>query len=217
MQLKFKPKRSLAAKMLTSDTTFAFTLMTILLAYYDQEVFDEEEPEALFSRIEDDFHIKLSEEVENRINAALLVMTSDLAYTQVSAFKSVALALADGNIGSIPQGGDEELNAAEILWAITEMGLLNGESFDEASEVMSESVKRYCNSVVDDEAEDPEYTEDEDEGPDNIEEAIQETYYQKFVTANLLALAKQLLQLEVAPSIVSELLSFYNRSIEELD
>lgn len=202
--------------MLASDTTFAFTLMTILLAYYDQEVFDEEEPEALFSRIEDDFNIKLSEEVENRINAALLVMTSDLAYTQVAAFKSVALALADGNIGSIPQGGDEELNAAEILWAVTEIGLLNGESFDEVSEAMSESVKTFCNDVVDGEAEDPEYTEEGDE-LDTLEEAIQETYYQKFVTANLLALAKQLLQLEVSPSVVSELLAFYNRSMGELD
>lgn len=216
MQLKFKPKRSIAAKMLTSDTTFAFTLMTILLAYYDQEVFDEEEPEALFARIEDDFNIKLSEEVENRINAALLVMTSDLAYTQVAAFKSVALALANGNIGSIPQGGDEELNAAEILWAITEIGLLNGESFDEVSEAMSESVKTFCNDVVDGEAEDPEYTEEGDE-LDTLEEAMQETYYQKFVTANLLALAKQLLQLEVSPGVVSELLAFYNRSMEELD
>lgn len=216
MQLKFKPKRSIAAKMLASDTTFAFTLMTILLAYYDQEVFDEEEPEALFSRIEDDFNIRLSEEVENRINAALLVMTSDLAYTQVAAFKSVALALADGNIGSIPQGGDEELNAAEILWAITEIGLLNGESFDEVSEELSESVKIFCNNTVADEAEDMEYTEEGDE-LDTLEEAIQETYYQKFVTANLLALAKQLLQLEVSPSVVSELLAFYNRSMEELD
>lgn len=196
-----------AAKLLESDETFAFTLMVILLATYDQEVFDEN-PVVLFSRIESDFRIKLPEEAENRINAVLTAMTTDLFYTQYSVFKSIALALCEGDIGD---GEDDDLNAAEILWAITEVGLLNGDTFAETQEKLSDSVAQGCNNIIDDEAEDV-----DDSSETDLEDAIKEPYYQKFVTANLLELAQQLLRLKVPTQTVEEILKAYNRSLAEL-
>lgn len=209
----FDINRSAAAELLASDETFAFTLMTILLNEYEQDLFDEN-PVALFNRIEEDFRIKFPEENENRVNAALTAMTTDLFYTQFSAFKSITLALNEGDIGEIADGDEDEedLNAAEILWAITEVGLLNGETFTEVQDKISESVATGCNAVIDNEAEEE---EEIDNDTDSIEEAIKEPYYQKYVTINLLELARQLLSLNVPAGMVEELLNTYNRSLNE--
>lgn len=209
----FDINRSAAAELLASDETFAFTLMTILLNEYEQDLFDEN-PVALFNRIEEDFRIKFPEENENRVNAALTAMTTDLFYTQFSAFKSITLALNEGDIGEIADGDEDEedLNAAEILWAITEVGLLNGETFTEVQDKISDSVATGCNAVIDNEAEEE---EEIDNDTDSIEEAIKEPYYQKYVTINLLELARQLLSLNVPAGMVEELLNTYNRSLNE--
>lgn len=209
----FDINRSAAAELLASDETFAFTLMTILLNEYEQDLFDEN-PVALFNRIEEDFRIKFPEENENRVNAALTAMTTDLFYTQFSAFKSITLALNEGDIGEIADGDEDEedLNAAEILWAITEVGLLNGETFTEVQDKISDSVATGCNAVIDNEAEEE---EEIDNDTDSIEEAIKEPYYQKYVTINLLELARQLLSLNVPTGMVEELLNTYNRSLNE--
>ena len=210
--MAFKFKRDAASRLLASSDTFAFTLMTILLAEYDQEVFDEN-PVVLFNRIEEDFRTTLPEEAENRINAAITAMTTDLFYTQFSAFKAITLALNEGDLGELVDGEDnEDLNAAEILWAITEVGLLNGDNFTETQEKLSESVAIGCNAIIDDEAEDEEEIADT---TDTITEAIKEPYYQQYVTINLLELARQLAQLGVSAAIIEELLQTYNRSLKE--
>lgn len=210
--MAFKFKRDAASQLLTSSDTFAFTLMTILLAEYDQEVFDEN-PVVLFNRIEEDFRTTLPEEAENRINAAITAMTTDLFYTQFSAFKAITLALNEGDLGELVDGEDnEDLNAAEILWAITEVGLLNGDNFTETQEKLSESIAIGCNAIIDDEAEDEEEIADT---TDTITEAIKEPYYQQYVTINLLELARQLAQLGVSAAIIEELLQTYNRSLKE--
>jgi hypothetical protein len=210
--MAFKFKRDVASHLLASDETFAFTLMTILLAEYDQEVFDEN-PVVLFNRIEEDFRTTLPEEAENRINAAITAMTTDLFYTQFSAFKAITLALNEGDLGDLVDGDDnEDLNAAEILWAITEVGLLNGDNFAETQEKLSESVAIGCNAIIDDEAEEEEEIADT---TDTIMEAIKEPYYQQYVTINLLELARQLAQLGVSAAMIEELLQTYNRSLKE--
>lgn len=210
--MAFKFKRDVASRLLASDDTFAFTLMTILLAEYDQEVFDEN-PVVLFNRIEEDFRTTLPEEAENRINAAITAMTTDLFYTQFSAFKAITLALNEGDLGDLVDGEDnEDLNAAELLWAITEVGLLNGDNFAETQEKLSESVAIGCNAIIDEEAEDEEEIA---ETTDTITEAIKEPYYQQYVTINLLELAKQLAQLGVSTAIIEDLLKTYNRSLSE--
>ena len=102
-----KIKREAARKLLASDETFAFTLMTILLSTYGQDTFDEN-PVALFKNLEEDFNIKHPEESENRINAALTAMTTDLFFTQRASFKAITLALNEGDIGDIVEDGEGE-------------------------------------------------------------------------------------------------------------
>lgn len=209
-----KLNKNAARRLLASDETFAFTLMTILLSTYGQDTFDEN-PVVLFKRLEEDYAIKLPEESENRINAALTAMTTDLFQTQWSTFKAITLALNEGDIGSIPDGGEdeEELSATEILWGITEVGLLIGENFIRAEAQLSDSIAEKCNAVIEDEAED---IEDVDDETDEATEAFAEPYYQKYVTANLLELAKQLLDLGVPQATVGELLKEHRRSLLEL-
>lgn len=199
--------KATAAELLADDETFAFTLMTILLSEYGQDVFDEN-PVALFKRIEEDFKISLPEEAENRINAALTAMTTDLFYTQFSAFKSIALALVEGDIGGIIDDEEEDLNAAEILWAIVEVGLLNGEDFQTTQSQLSDSVAEGCNAIIDSEAEDS-------SDVDTIQDAAKEPYYQKFVTVNLLTLVEQLAKLKVPTTTLADLLGTYNRTFNE--
>jgi hypothetical protein len=208
-----KINKDAARKLLASDETFAFTLMTILLSYYGQDTFDEN-PVVLFKNLEEDFHITLPEESENRINAALTAMTTDLFYTQWDAFKTITIALNEGDIGDVEDEDDaDDLSAPEILWSITEVGLLTGENFAGAESLLSDAVAAKCNEVVESEAEDSEVVEPE---TDTMEEAFVEPYYQKYVTANLMALARQLLSLGVPEGQVAELLAAHRRSIEEL-
>lgn len=211
-----KLNKDAARKLLASDETFAFVLMTILLSTYGQDTFDEN-PVVLFNRLEEDFNIKLPEESENRINAALTAMTTDLFFTQWPAFEAIALALSEGDIGDLGEedvDDDEELSASEVLWALIEVGLLTGDNFMEAEAKLTDRVAELCNKVIEDEAEDVDDIQDSEEA---VAEAMREPYYQKYVTLQLLELARQLLSLGVPNGQVAELLAVHNRSIEELN
>ena len=76
-------KKSEAAKLLESDDAYAFVLMTILLPVFGDDLFTEDSA-VLFADIEDYFDCHLSEESENRINAAITAMTTDLFFTNVN-------------------------------------------------------------------------------------------------------------------------------------
>lgn len=153
--------RSEAARLLEYDDTFATTLMVILLSEYGDEVFTED-PIVIFKNLEDDFRCKLSEETETRINAALMAMTTDLAYVSPHVFKAVALAFTDGDIGGIPDGEEEELDGSAALWTVVELGILNDDgedSFDKFSPSIQEMVYKLVKST----AADPEELPDDPE------------------------------------------------------
>lgn len=209
-----KLDRKAASRLLGRDDTFAFVLMAIAIDKYGEDMADD--AEVLMMDLEDDFSCKIPDEGRNRIQAACTAMTTDLFFRNRNVFTAVALALADGDIGSIPSGGDEELDACRCLWAMTEVGLLNGMEFDEVSDAFSDDVVNLVNDVVDNEAEDK---EDELEGDDvdTAEEAMAETYYQRFVIANMLEISSQLLELGVDPSVVADMLGRHNRTIADLE
>lgn len=215
MQILKLDKRE-AGKLLASDKTLAFTLMTILLSKYGQDVFDLKTP-VLFNMLEEDFNIKLPEEAENRINAALTAMQTDLFYTQYPAFKSITMALNSGDIGGFADedGSDDkdEISTAEILWAISEVGLLNGLNFKESSDNISDDIIEKCNEIIDDESED---LDEVDDDVDTISEAYEEPYYYRAVANGALTLAIQLLKLGVDPDIVSEILEQFDRKIDDI-
>lgn len=185
-------KKTEAAKLLASDDAYAFVLMTILLPVYGDELF-EEDTSILFADIENHFGCHLSEESENRINAAITAMTTDLFYTNINMFNAITLAFAEGDIGDIPSGMMETPDVGDMLWAIQEVALLTGEQL-EPEVLFSPSVADYVGGMIGSVAEDLEEIPDD---VDTIEEAFDEPYFSRVITENMALMAKQLYKLGI--------------------
>lgn len=201
--MSFPFNKDAASKLLADTETFSFTLMTILLAAYGEEVFEEDETAVLFTNLEEDFRCTLSEETENKINAALTVMTTDLFYTNPNVFTATALAFTDGDIGDIPTGVMEEIDAPAALWTIFEVSLINGDEAEDTPELFTPAVKQYVDSLIASEAIDLDQVDSE---TDTTEEAFQEPYYQQYVNTKIKELARQLKVLGCPPIQIQTLL-----------
>lgn len=202
--MKFPYNREAAARLLSNEETFGFVLVAIILSAYGTEALEEEDLTCLFTDLEGDFDCKLCEENENKINAAITAMTTDLFYTNPNVFDAVTLALNEGDIGDIVSGIMEEVNAPQALWALYEVALLNADSMEESRNLCSQSVINHVNEIITGEAADLDEVDDE---TDTLEEAIQEPYYQQYVNAKIRELARQLLFLGCDPSSVNEFLA----------
>ena len=191
-------KKSEAAKLLASDDAYAFVLMTILLPVFGDDLFTEDSS-VLFADIEDYFDCHLSEESENRINAAITAMTTDLFFTNVNMFNSITLAFAEGDIGDIPEGIMETPDVGDMLWAVQEVSLLIGEpkESEEFQSKFSPSVMSYVGDMI------ASVAEDMDEIPDDVDEldeAFNEPYFERVISDNTAQMAKQLYMIGVDPA-----------------
>lgn len=191
-------KKSEAAKLLASDDAYAFVLMTILLPVFGDDLFTEDSA-VLFADIEDYFDCHLSEESENRINAAITAMTTDLFFTNVNMFNSITLAFAEGDIGDIPEGVMETPDVGDMLWAVQEVSLLIGEpkESEEFQSLFSPSVTNYVSDMIASVAEDLEEVPDD---VDSIDEAFDEPYFDRVISENAAQMAKQLYMIGVDPA-----------------
>lgn len=191
-------KKSEAAKLLASDDAYAFVLMTILLPVFGDDLFTEDSA-VLFADIEDYFDCHLSEESENRINAAITAMTTDLFFTNVNMFNAITLAFAEGDIGDIPEGVMETPDVGDMLWAVQEVSLLIGEpkESEEFQSLFSASVTDYVSAMIASVAEDLEEVPDD---VDSIDEAFDEPYFDRVISENTAQMAKQLYMIGVDPA-----------------
>ena len=191
-------KKSEAAKLLASDDTYAFVLMTILLPVFGDDLFTEDSS-ILFADIEDYFDCHLSEESENRINAAITAMTTDLFFTNVNMFNAIALAFAEGDIGDIPEGILETPDVGDMLWAVQEVSLLIGEpkESEEFQSMFSPSVMSYVGDMIASVAEDLEEVPDD---VDELDEAFDEPYFERVINENTAQMVKQLYMIGVDPT-----------------
>ena len=191
-------KKSEAAKLLASDDAYAFVLMTILLPVFGDDLFAEDSA-VLFADIEDYFDCHLSEESENRINAAITAMTTDLFFTNVNMFNAITLAFAEGDIGDIPEGIMETPDVGDMLWAVQEVSLLIGEpkESEEFQSLFSPSVTNYVSDMIASVAEDLEEVPDD---VDSIDEAFDEPYFDRVISENAAQMAKQLYMIGVDPA-----------------
>lgn len=191
-------KKSEAAKLLASDDTYAFVLMTILLPVFGDDLFTEDSS-ILFADIEDYFDCHLSEESENRINAAITAMTTDLFFTNVNMFNAIALAFAEGDIGDIPEGILETPDVGDMLWAVQEVSLLIGEpkESEEFQAMFSPSVMSYVGDMIASVAEDLEEVPDD---VDELDEAFDEPYFERVISENTAQMVKQLYMVGVDPT-----------------
>lgn len=191
-------KKSEAAKLLASDDAYAFVLMTILLPVFGDDLFTEDSA-VLFADIEDYFDCHLSEESENRINAAITAMTTDLFFTNVNMFNAITLAFAEGDIGDIPEGVMETPDVGDMLWAVQEVSLLIGEpkESEEFQSLFSPSVMNYVGNMIASVAEDLDEIPDE---VDTLDEAFDEPYFDRVISENTAQMAKQLYMIGVDPA-----------------
>ena len=191
-------KKSEAAKLLASDDAYAFVLMTILLPVFGDDLFTEDSS-VLFADIEDYFDCHLSEESENRINAAITAMTTDLFFTNVNMFNAITLAFAEGDIGDIPEGVMETPDVGDMLWAVQEVSLLIGEpkESEEFQSLFSPSVTNYVSDMIASVAEDLEEVPDD---VDSLDEAFNEPYFDRVISENTAQMVKQLYMLGVDPA-----------------
>jgi len=142
-----------AARKLLEDTgTSATVLMVIVIAAYGDDVFGDEDkglepidPVVLWSAIEEDFSVRLPEEVENKINALRLAVDTDAFYQDLASFSAICGTLTDGDLGDTVDGELEELTMPEILWATFEVQL-NRDGQTEFSHAISEHIQEVMQS-----------------------------------------------------------------------
>lgn len=198
-------KKSEAAKILASDDAYAFVIMTILLPVFGDDLFTEDTA-ILYADIEDYFDCHLSEETENRMNAAITAMTTDLFFTNVNMFNAISLAFAEGDIGDIPNGVLEIPDVGDMLWAVQEVSLLLGipKESDEFQDMFSPGVMQYVGDQIAGIAEDLEEIPDD---VDELDEAFNEPYFDRVIDENMAQLAQQLYRIGVSPDKLTQYLA----------
>lgn len=180
--------REVQAALIRDSATMALPLMLILINQYGDELF-EMDPVELYVNIEEDFHAQLTEEGENRVQAALLAMTTDQFYKDALSMRSIALALYEGDLGDLVNGVLEDVEFPELLWATYEVGLLRDDD-----EEFSPEVQRFVDETVRSAA----------DANDDLEEADVLPFYVKFLQETKQEFVEQLIALGVDVSELPE-------------
>jgi hypothetical protein len=130
----FKLNRKEAAALLREPSTFGTVILAILVGAYGTEVLSKDVLE-IYADVREDFNAIIPEEGENRLNAVMMCVTTDLFYREPEVFRAVCTSLYDGDMGDLVSGALEELTVPEMLWAIYEVGLLQDDTPDFAPAV----------------------------------------------------------------------------------
>jgi hypothetical protein len=146
-----------AARALLDDPDARATaLHGLLLVAFGEQLYGSEELDPMdsleiFAGLEERFNVSLTEEVENKIQALLLAMSTDGFYEDPNVFIAVAESLLDGDLGDLPTGGSSGLSQMEILWAIYEVAVNRDDNVPDFSPAVQEMIDRL---VVDEAQED---------------------------------------------------------------
>lgn len=208
----YKFDKKLTKQLLVDKGTYAFVLLTIILSYLPEGEDDlgEIDTEVLFTDLEEEFECNIPEENENKINAAVTALTTDLFWKSPSVNKAISMAFQDGDIGNIINEDDEEIEGCYLIWALLEVGMFHDMSLSDSVNACSNDVIDFINSVLDEEAEEKESDVDE------VDEVMRDPYYHRYISYNLLQLSSQLLQLGADPNVVAELWKQYINSVDTL-
>lgn len=189
-----------AADFIRDEETDAFTLMTIALHFFDKEVFTLKPP-VLFNELEKTCSAKMPEENENKINAAITLITTDLYQNNLQVFKTITAALNDGDIDDV-LNGEEDFDACVVMWGIYQAGLITGEQIKPSD--FSEDVKQYLTKLFG-----SRFGSKEDAGTD--------TWIDSYVNLRVLGMCKDLYKLiGNKEHVISELLSSRGLKIDEI-
>jgi hypothetical protein len=115
--------RDTVFQMLSDDGTFSTCLHIIALKTYGAEIYDLD-PIELFTRLEEDFGARITQDNENKMNAVLMATATDAFYEHPEAFRGICETFADGDPGLDVM---DELTVAEITWGVYEANLNHGD------------------------------------------------------------------------------------------
>ncbi len=183
--------REVAAELFRNPDTCGSVILIILLSTYGEELF-EMDPVEIYVRIQEDFHSTLTEEGENKLNAIMMALSTEAFYEDPLAFRAIASALYDGDLGDIVEGALEDLTVPEILWAVYEVGLLRD---DTEEPEFSPAVKRVMEEEMSSEAEEL-----------DMEQAEVIPYYERFVEEMKADLHAQLRSIGLVEEDIDDLL-----------
>lgn len=146
----------LVGDLLADPESSATVLHAMLLAFYKDELYGNDEagipamdPVELWIRVREDFRVSVHENNENKINAIMLAMSTDLFYDDPEVFVAICLALFDGDIGDMVSGVMEDITVPEMLWGIYEVEL-NRDDY----QAFAPSIVRIIDEAISQEAED---------------------------------------------------------------
>lgn len=110
--------------------TPGLVLLTITMWCFGPAVFGDEDADIepmdvaeMWAELHTRYNTWVTDEGENRLNAILTGLQDGMFWRDEEAFMAVCAALYDGELGDTIDGMFEDLGAAEILWAVLEMGL----------------------------------------------------------------------------------------------
>ncbi|NDB66314.1 MAG: hypothetical protein EB168_11720, partial [Euryarchaeota archaeon] len=111
-------------RLLADDGTFATVAQIIAIKTFGDDALIAD-PLVLIADLEDEYGMEMSEKVAERLQAINLATTTDAFYEDVTAFRSIANTLIDGDPGF---DGFDDLTITEMLWAVYEVELHHEET-----------------------------------------------------------------------------------------
>lgn len=129
--MKLSLNQAAIPELLIDTATMGLTLSFILESEFDIEDLygsrdkDHLDPLAIIQHLEHKFRLDLPSAVENRIQAALVLRTTQGFENDVMIFTGIVLALYDGYLGDLVTGVLEDLNIEEVMWGIFEAACID--------------------------------------------------------------------------------------------
>lgn len=127
---------------LADPSLFATSAMAILIDAWGTE-FIEWDPITVGLEFKADFGIDLSDGLQDRIQAACSLLTSNLFFISIETFNVSCDAF---NFGSVASEVFVPADLDDVLWGVTEARILMGDDFDESE--FGHDVKRYVGLVL---------------------------------------------------------------------
>lgn len=139
-------------RLLADDGTFATCLQIVCLASYGPEIY-QVDPLELILRLEEDFHVRVTDSNENKLKAILLATQTDIFYENPEAFRGTCETLTNGDPGLEVV---EILTVAEACWGLYEVELNHG------PHELSQNVQAVLDRVIASEGLDPDESDTKD-------------------------------------------------------
>lgn len=133
-------------RLLSDSATYGIVALAITITAYPEDWYDIDSLE-LFARFQEDFGVEIDPDVENKLMALIVSVTTPYFYHDAQFFESVCRTLVNGDPGL---NEIEELTIIEVLWGVYEVSLA-GEEID-----FSPTIERYMERVIASDVEDME-------------------------------------------------------------